>query len=142
MFNRQEEMLMSKILVIEDDKEIKRLICEYLTESGYELISATNGIAGLSILERTPDIDLCLLDLMLPMKSGDRVMQSLRGFSDVPVIVLSAKDTVQTKIDLFRLGVDDYITKPFDLDELLVRVESVLGRCDRDCRCRRGGTLT
>ncbi len=94
MFNRQEEMLMSKILVIEDDKEIKRLICEYLTESGYELISATNGIAGLSILERTPDIDLCLLDLMLPMKSGDRVMQSLRGFSDVPVIVLSAKDTV------------------------------------------------
>lgn len=130
MFNRQEEMLMSKILVIEDDKEINRLICEYLTESGYELISATNGIAGLSILESTPDIDLCLLDLMLPMKSGDRIMQSLREFSDVPVIVLSAKDTVQTKIDLFRLGVDDYITKPFDLDELLVRVEAVLGRCD------------
>ena len=128
---------MSKILVIEDNKEINRLICEYLAESGYELISATNGIAGLSILESTPDIDLCLLDLMLPMKSGDRVMQSLRGFSDVP-----AKDTVQTKIDLFRLGVDDYITKPFDLDELLVRVESVLGRCDRDCRCGRGGTLT
>lgn len=129
MFNRQEEMLMSKILVIEDDKEINRLICEYLTESGYELISATNGIAGLSILESTPDVDLCLLDLMLPMKSGDRIMQSLREFSDVPVIVLSAKDTVQTKIDLFRLGVDDYITKPFDLDELLVRVEAVLNRC-------------
>ncbi len=121
---------MSKILVIEDDKEINRLICEYLTESGYEMLSATNGIAGLSLLESTPDIDLCLLDLMLPMKSGDRVMQSLREFSDVPVIVLSAKDTVQTKIDLFRLGVDDYITKPFDLDELLVRVEAVLSRCD------------
>lgn len=120
---------MTKILVIEDDKEINRLICEYLTESGYELLSATNGIAGLSLLENTPDIDLCLLDLMLPMKSGDRVMQSLREFSDVPVIVLSAKDTVQTKIDLFRLGVDDYITKPFDLDELLVRVEAVLARC-------------
>lgn len=56
--------------------------------------------------------------------------------------MLSAKDTVQTKIDLFRLGVDDYITKPFDLDELIVRMESVLGRCDRDCRCGRGGTLT
>ena len=121
---------MTRILVIEDDKEINRLICEYLTESGYELLSATNGIAGLSLLESTPDIDLCLLDLMLPMKSGDRVMQSLREFSDVPVIVLSAKDMVQTKIDLFRLGVDDYITKPFDLDELLVRVEAVLSRCD------------
>ena len=120
---------MAKILVIEDDKEINRLICEYLTESGYEMMSATNGIAGLSLLERTPDIDLCLLDLMLPMKSGDRVMQSLREFSDVPVIVLSARDMVQTKIDMFKLGVDDYITKPFDLDELLVRVSAVLGRC-------------
>lgn len=129
MVNRQEELLMSKILVIEDDKEINRLICEYLTENGYEMLSASNGLAGLNVLEQTPDIDLCLLDLMLPMKSGDRVMQSLRGFSDVPVIVLSAKDTVQTKIDLFRLGVDDYITKPFDLDELLVRVEAVLNRC-------------
>lgn len=130
MVNRQEELLMSKILVIEDDKEINRLICEYLTENGYEMLSASNGLAGLNVLEQTPDIDLCLLDLMLPMKSGDRVMQSLRGFSDVPVIVLSAKDTVQTKIDLFRLGADDYITKPFDLDELIVRVEAVLGRCD------------
>lgn len=120
---------MSKILVIEDDKEINRLICEYLTENGYEMLSASNGLAGLNVLEQTPDIDLCLLDLMLPMKSGDRVMQSLREFSDVPVIVLSAKDTVQTKIDLFRLGVDDYITKPFDLDELLVRVEAVMNRC-------------
>ena len=120
---------MSKMLVIEDDEEMNRLICEYLTESGYELMSATNGIAGLSILESTPDVDLCLLDLMLPMKSGDRVMQSIREFSDVPVIVLSAKNTVQTKIDLFRLGVDDYITKPFDLDELLVRVEAVMNRC-------------
>ena len=120
---------MSKILVIEDDKEINRLICEYLTENGYEMLSASNGLAGLNVLEQTTDIDLCLLDLMLPMKSGDRVMQSLREFSDVPVIVLSAKDTVQTKIDLFRLGVDDYITKPFDLDELLVRVEAVMNRC-------------
>lgn len=129
MVNRQEELLMSKILVIEDDKEINRLICEYLTENGYEMLSASNGLAGLNVLEQTPDIDLCLLDLMLPMKSGDRVMQSLRGFSDVPVIVLSAKDTVQTKIDLFRLGADDYVTKPFDLDELLVRVEAVMNRC-------------
>ena len=120
---------MSKILVIEDDKEINRLICEYLTENGYEMLSASNGLAGLNVLEQTPDVDLCLLDLMLPMKSGDRVMQSLREFSDVPVIVLSAKETVQTKIDLFRLGVDDYITKPFDLDELLVRVEAVMNRC-------------
>lgn len=119
---------MPKLLVIEDDREINHLICEYMAEAGYEMLSASNGLEGLSMLERIKDIDLCLLDLMLPMKSGDRVITRLREFSEVPVIVLSAKDTIQTKIDLFRMGADDYITKPFDLDELLVRVEAVLKR--------------
>ena len=119
---------MPKLLVIEDDREINHLICEYMAEAGYEMLSASNGQEGLSMLERIKDIDLCLLDLMLPMKSGDRVIARLREFSEVPVIVLSAKDTIQTKIDLFRMGADDYITKPFDLDELLVRVEAVLKR--------------
>lgn len=119
---------MPKLLVIEDDREINHLICEYMVEAGYEMLSASNGLEGLAMLERIKDIDLCLLDLMLPMKSGDRVIAGLREFSEVPVIVLSAKDTIQTKIDLFRMGADDYITKPFDLDELLVRVEAVLKR--------------
>lgn len=119
---------MPKLLVIEDDREINHLICEYMAEAGYEMLSVSNGLEGLSMLERIKDIDLCLLDLMLPMKSGDRVIARLREFSEVPVIVLSAKDTIQTKIDLFRMGADDYITKPFDLDELLVRVEAVLKR--------------
>ena len=119
---------MPKLLVIEDDREINHLICAYMAEAGYEMLSASNGLEGLAMLERIKDIDLCLLDLMLPMKSGDRVIARLREFSEVPVIVLSAKDTIQTKIDLFRMGADDYITKPFDLDELLVRVEAVLKR--------------
>ena len=119
---------MPKLLVIEDDREINHLICEYMAEAGYEMLSASNGLEGLSMLERIKDIDLCLLDLMLPMKSGDRVIAGLREFSEVPVIVLSAKDTIQTKIDLFRMGAADYITQPFDLDELLVRVEAVLKR--------------
>ena len=119
---------MPKLLVIEDDREINHLICEYMAEAGYEMLSASNGLEGLSMLERLKYIDLCLLDMMLPMKSGDRVIAGLREFSEVPVIVLSAKDTIQTKIDLFRMGADDYITKPFDLDELLVRVEAVLKR--------------
>ena len=131
---------MSKILVIEDDKEINNLICEYMASAGYEMLSATNGLSGLSMLEMNDDIDLCLLDLMLPMKSGDRVIQNLREFSDVPVIVLSAKDTIQTKIDLFRLGADDYLTKPFDLDELLVRVEAVIRRGKKDSGLIQGKT--
>lgn len=70
-----------------------------------------------------------ILDLMLPYKSGDAVLQELRSFSSLPAIVISAKDTVQNKLDLFHLGADDYLTKPFDLDEVLVRVEAVLRRC-------------
>ena len=119
---------MEKILVVEDDKEINQLICEYLGSYGYEMLSAANGIEGLSLLKNREDLSLCLLDLMLPLKSGDRVMQELREFSELPVIVLSAKDMIQTKIDLFRLGADDYLTKPFDLDELLMRVQAVLKR--------------
>lgn len=119
-----------KILVIEDDKEINNLICEYLATVGYEMLSATNGLTGLKMLEEQSDIDLCLLDLMLPMKSGDMILKKLREDENtVPVIVLSAKDTIQTKIDLFKLGADDYLTKPFDLDELLMRVMAVLNRC-------------
>ena len=65
---------------------------------------------------------------MLPYQSGDMVLKKMREFSKLPVIVLSAKDTVQTKIDVIRLGADDYITKPFDLDEVAVRIEAVLRR--------------
>lgn len=71
---------MPKLLVIEDDREINHLICEYMAEAGYEMLSASNGLEGLSMLERIKDIDLCLLDLMLPMKSGDRVIAGLRNF--------------------------------------------------------------
>ena len=123
---------MAKILIIEDDKEINRLICEYLTSLSYEMISENDGASGLKRLENEADIDLCLLDLMLPFKSGDMVLKSLREFSKVPVIVISAKDMVQTKIDIIRLGADDYITKPFDLDEMAVRIEAVLRRYNKN----------
>ncbi len=119
---------MKKILAVEDDKEINRLICDYLSDSGYATISAENGLDAIRIIRETADLDLVILDLMLPFKSGDMVLQNIREFSDIPVIIVSAKSTVQSKIDAIRMGADDYITKPFDLDELLVRVEAVLRR--------------
>ncbi len=119
---------MAKILVIEDDKEINKLVCEYLSTVGYDMFSEFNGMSGLSTLRVREDINLVLLDLMLPFQSGDVVLKKLREFSQVPVIILSAKDTVQTKIDVIRMGADDYITKPFDLDEVVVRIEAVLRR--------------
>jgi DNA-binding response OmpR family regulator len=76
------------------------------------------------------DISLLILDLMLPFQSGDMVLTKIREFTDIPVIVVSAKSDTRSKIDLIRMGADDYLTKPFDLDELLVRVEAVLRRYD------------
>lgn len=121
-------MEQTKILVIEDDREINSMLCEMLDENGYVAEGAFTGMEGLSRL-RSEGYDLLILDLMLPYKSGDAVLQELRRFSSLPTIVISAKDTVQNKLDLFHLGADDYLTKPFDLDEVLVRVEAVLRRC-------------
>ncbi len=122
---------MAKILIVEDDKEINRLLCEYLQSRNYEVINAVNGLSALTLLRDRTDIDLVLLDLMLPLQSGDVVLTKLREFSGVPVIVLSARDTVQTKIELIRMGADDYMTKPFDLDEVEVRIEAILRRMEK-----------
>lgn len=122
---------MSKILVAEDDREINNLICRFLEIQGYKSISAHDGMQAMSILKEQRDICLVLLDIMLPFQSGDMVLKRLREFSDIPVIIISAKDMVQTKIDVIRIGADDYITKPFDLDEVLVRMEAVLRRSGR-----------
>lgn len=119
---------MPKILVVEDDNEINRLICEYLTTLEHSVISAENGLDAVRLIREQSDISLVLLDLMLPFQSGDMVLQKVREFSQIPVIIVSAKSTVQTKIDVIRMGADDYITKPFDLDELAVRIEAVLRR--------------
>lgn len=124
---------MAKILIVEDDKEISRLLCDYLQSQGYSTVNAENGLSALTILHEK-DVDLVLLDLMLPLQSGDVVLTKLREFSEVPVIILSAKDTVQTKIDVIRMGADDYITKPFDLDEVMVRIEAVLRRSEKQGR--------
>ncbi|WMM23299.1 response regulator transcription factor [Tissierella sp. MB52-C2] len=118
---------MKNILIIEDDKEINGLLCKTLQNNGYGIVSALTGIEGLEHLKKER-FDMVLLDLMLPYKSGDTILHELRKFTDIPVIVISAKDLIQTKIDLLRLGADDYITKPFDIDEVIARIEANLRR--------------
>lgn len=115
------------ILVVEDDKEIREMLCAFLTQNGYQASQAVNGLEALRKMEQEK-LSLVLLDIMLPYKSGDEVLRKLREQSELPVIVLSAKDTVQTKVDVMRMGADDYVTKPFDLNEVLVRIEAVLRR--------------
>ena len=123
---------MKKILTAEDDKEINRLICDYLSSQGYETLSAMNGLDAVRLVREKTDLSLLILDLMLPFQSGDMVLQKIREFSDIPVIVVSAKSETSSKIGLIRMGADDYITKPFDLDELSVRVEAVLRRYEKN----------
>lgn len=119
-----------KILLVEDDKEIRELLRSFLTDNGYAPDVAKNGMEGLT-MALGKDYDLILLDIMLPLKSGDQLLKELREHSDVPVLVLSAKDMIQTKIDVIRIGADDYVTKPFDLGEVLVRIEALLRRSGR-----------
>lgn len=92
------------------------------------MLSAENGLDAVRIIRDYNNISLVILDLMLPYQSGDMVLQKVREFSDIPIIIVSAKSMVQSKIDALRMGADDYITKPFDLDELLVRIEALLRR--------------
>lgn len=115
------------ILIIEDDNEINNLLCKALNKQGFITKSAYTGPEGLNML-KSESFDIVLLDIMLPYKNGDRLLSELRLFSNSPVIVISAKENTQMKIDLLRLGADDYITKPFDIDEVAARIEANLRR--------------
>lgn len=128
--------MQEKILIIEDDLEICNLLKEFLEENGYYIKTSNNGINGMREL-KTISYNLVILDLMLPFKSGDEILRELRSFSNIPVIILSAKDLVHTKVDLLRLGADDYMTKPFDLNEVLARIESNLRRCSSNINVKK-----
>jgi DNA-binding response OmpR family regulator len=118
---------MDIVLVIEDNIDVNNMLVEALTDAGYTVKSVYTGIEGINEI-KCQEYSLIILDIMLPYKSGDEVLKEMRQFSDIPVIIISAKDMVSTKIDLLKLGADDYITKPFDLNEVVARVESNLRR--------------
>lgn len=120
-----------RLLIVEDDKEINHMLAAFLEENGYLVDSVYNGVKAASIMEQQ-EYSLILMDLMLPYKSGDDLIKELREYSDIPVIVLSAKSMMETRLEVLRMGADDYIMKPFDLDEVLVRIEVVLRRSDKN----------
>ncbi len=111
---------MEKILIVEDDNNINQMIYETFTKAGYSCTSAYSGTEALLRIE-SGEFGLIILDLMLPGMSGDEVLKNIRKKSSVPVIVLSAKDELDTKVDLLTLGANDYMTKPFELKELEAR---------------------
>ena len=114
-----------RILIVEDDEKLSRFIELELTYEGYEVKKAADGRAGLSIAEAEP-FDLILLDIMLPEINGLELLRRLRRFSKTPVILLTARDTVMDKVTGLDSGADDYVTKPFAIEELLARIRTAL----------------
>ena len=118
---------MADILIIEDDKEIRKILSECLNGAGYKVFEEGDGNYA-EIALKNKSFDLILLDLMLPGLSGEYLIRELRKFSETPVIIISAKSAMETRLEMLRVGADDYITKPFDIDEVLVRIEVILRR--------------
>lgn len=116
---------MIKILIVEDEEKIARFIELELMHENYKVIKANNGRTGLEIAERG-EADLVILDVMLPEINGLEVLRRLRKSSDVPVIMLTARDAVMDKVSGLDAGADDYITKPFAIEELLARIRTAL----------------
>ena len=118
-----------KILVVDDEKKIVDILKAYLERDGYQVSTAYDGRSALE-LARSNSPDLIILDLMLPEVSGWDVCRELRKESDVPIIMLTARDDTTDKIIGLELGADDYVTKPFDPKEIISRVRAVLRRSD------------
>ena len=113
---------MVKVLVIEDNLDINAMLVDALGQVGYEVVSAYSGTEG-KLQVAFQSFDIVLLDLMLPGMSGEELLLEIRKLTNTPIIVMSAKSAIDTKVKLLKSGADDYLVKPFDLKELIARIE-------------------
>ena len=136
---------MYHLLIVEDDADISGLLVKLLNHAGYETSQAFSGTEARLLLEKIQP-DLILLDLMLPGISGEELLDTLRKdwHSDVPVLILSAKNSLKDKVALLKNGADDYITKPFEPEEVTARIEAALRRFGKEPRqeAKAGAVLT
>ncbi len=119
---------MQKILVVDDEERMRKLVHDFLVRAGYEVLEAGDGMAALECFENNPDIALLIVDVMMPRLDGYGVTRQIRKTSKVPIIMLTAKSEEQDELQGFELGVDDYVRKPFSPKVLVARVEALLGR--------------
>ncbi len=120
----------TSVLVVEDDRNIQQLLQMYLEKEGYAVTIASDGGQGLQKF-RAIQPDVVLLDVMMPVMDGWAVCRAIRAESKTPIIMLTAKSETEDKVAGLRTGADDYVTKPFEMRELLARIEAVLRRADR-----------
>ena len=129
------------VLVVEDDRNIAELLQLYLEKEGYAVTMAFDGGQGLNKF-RAIKPDLVLLDVMMPVMDGWAVCKAIRAEGSTPVIMLTAKGETDDKVQGLKAGADDYVTKPFEMKELLARIEAVLRRADRGAEEKKARRLT
>ena len=120
---------MYKILVVDDEANIRKLIAKYASFEGYQVEEASDGEQAVGLC-RSGSFDLIVMDIMMPGMDGLTACAKIKEFSDVPIIMLSARGEEYDKIYGFRMGIDDYVVKPFSPKELMLRIQAVLKRCE------------
>lgn len=121
-------MEMKKIMVVDDDIRMRKLVHDFLSRAGYAVVEAGDGESAIDIFFGDKDIALILLDVMMPKLDGWETLREIRKFSDVPVLMLTAKSEESDELKGFELGVDEYITKPFSPKILVARVDAIMRR--------------
>lgn len=120
----------NKILVVDDEERMRKLVHDFLAAKGYRVLEAGDGVEALEVFENNKDISLVILDIMMPRMDGWDTVKELRQYSKVPIIMLTAKVEERDELKGFELGVDEYVTKPFSPKILVARVEAILRRTD------------
>ncbi len=118
-----------KILVVDDEARMRKLLKDFLTTNNYEVLEAENGQKALEVFNLNPDINLIILDIMMPVLDGWSTLREIRKTSKIPVIMLTARSEERDELFGFELGVDEYISKPFSPKILVARVDALLKRC-------------
>ena len=118
----------SKILIAEDEAKIRQLVASYLVREGFKVIEAADGEQAIEKFENNEDVVLVMLDVMMPKKDGYDACREIRGRSDVPILMLTARDSEHDEVQGFRMGADEYISKPFSPTILVTRVKNLLKR--------------
>ena len=121
-------MAVQKILVVDDEARMRKLVGDFLTREGYEVLEAEDGEKAMDLFYADKDIALVILDVMMPKMDGWQVLREIRESSQVPVIMLTARSDERDELKGFDLGVDEYVTKPFSPRTLVARVEAILRR--------------
>ena len=121
-----------KILIVDDEKGIRDVIKEYCYNESYEVIEAENGVEAISKVKEYGNIDIIIMDIMMPKLDGYSASLEIKKIVDIPIIMLSAREEEYDKLTGFDIGIDDYVTKPFSPKELMARIKAVLKRVNGD----------